>query len=72
MVNNQRGALARIAAEIGESDVNISHVSMEDGQANDMTNIHFTIQIENRTHLARLIRNVKHLTGVIKIWRELL
>lgn len=70
MVNNQRGALARIAAEIGESDVNISHVSMEDGQADDMTNIHFTIQIENRTHLARLIRNVKHLTGVIKIWRE--
>ena len=70
MVNNQRGALARIAAEIGESDVNISHVSMEDGQADDMTNIHFTIQIESRTHLARLIRNVKHLTGVIKIWRE--
>jgi guanosine-3',5'-bis(diphosphate) 3'-pyrophosphohydrolase len=70
MVNNQRGALARIAAEIGEADVNISHVSMEDGQANDMTNIHFTIQIENRTHLAKLIRNVKHLTGVIKIWRE--
>jgi guanosine-3',5'-bis(diphosphate) 3'-pyrophosphohydrolase len=70
MVNNQRGALARIAAEIGESDVNISHVSMEDGQADDMTNIHFTIQIESRTQLARLIRNVKHLTGVIKIWRE--
>ncbi|MDO9191731.1 MAG: RelA/SpoT family protein, partial [Undibacterium sp.] len=69
MVNNQRGALARIAAEIGESDVNISHVSMEDGQANDMTNIHFTIQVESRTHLARLIRNVKHLTGVSKIWR---
>ena len=70
MVNNQRGALARIAAEIGEADVNISHVSMEDGQADDMTNIHFTIQIENRTHLARLIRNVKHLSGVTKIWRE--
>lgn len=70
MVNNQRGALARIAAEIGESDVNISHVSMEDGQSNDMTNIHFTIQIENRTHLARLIRNVKHLAGVSKIWRD--
>ncbi|MFZ6814681.1 RelA/SpoT family protein [Undibacterium sp. Rencai35W] len=70
MVNNERGALARIAAEIGESDANISHVSMEDGQANDMTNIHFTIQIEDRTHLARLMRNVKHLNGVAKIWRE--
>ena len=70
MVSNQRGALARIAAEIGDADVNISHVSMEDGQANDMTIIHFTVQIENRTQLARLIRNVKHLTGVTKIWRE--
>ncbi len=70
MVNNQRGALARIAAEIGESDVNISHVSMEDGEVNDMINIRFTIQVENRVHLARLIRNVKHLAGVSKIWRE--
>lgn len=70
MVSNERGALARIAAEIGESDVNISHVSMEDSLANDMTNIHFTIQIEDRTHLARLMRNVKHLAGVSKIWRE--
>lgn len=70
MTNNERGALARIAAEIGESDANISHVSIEDGQANDLTNIHFTIQIEDRTHLARLMRNVKHLSGVRKIWRE--
>ncbi|CAN5793399.1 bifunctional (p)ppGpp synthetase/guanosine-3',5'-bis(diphosphate) 3'-pyrophosphohydrolase [soil metagenome] len=69
MTNNERGALARIAAEIGESDANISHVSIEDGQANDITNIHFTIQIEDRTHLARLMRNVKHLPGVSKIWR---
>jgi guanosine-3',5'-bis(diphosphate) 3'-pyrophosphohydrolase len=69
MVSNERGALARIAAEIGESDANISHVSIEDGLANDLTNIHFTIQIEDRTHLARLMRNVKHLNGVKKIWR---
>ena len=70
MVNNERGALAKIAAEIGECDANISHVSIEDGQANDMTNIHFTIQIEDRIHLARMMRNIKHLAGVTKIWRE--
>jgi len=68
--NNERGALAKIAAEIGESDANITHVSMEDGQANDMTHIHFTIQIIDRTHLARLMRSVRHLAGVNKIWRE--
>ncbi|MBI1772180.1 MAG: bifunctional (p)ppGpp synthetase/guanosine-3',5'-bis(diphosphate) 3'-pyrophosphohydrolase [Burkholderiales bacterium] len=69
-VTNERGALARIAAEIGESDANISHVNMEDGDANDMTNIHFTIQIEDSTHLAKIMRNIKHLTGVTRIVRE--
>ncbi|HTD06439.1 bifunctional (p)ppGpp synthetase/guanosine-3',5'-bis(diphosphate) 3'-pyrophosphohydrolase [Undibacterium sp.] len=69
-VNNERGALARIAAEIGESDVNISHVNMEDGDANDMTNIHFTIQVDDRLHLARLMRNIKHLNGVSRIVRD--
>ena len=70
LVVNERGALARIAAEIGEADANIIHVNMEDGESKDMTHIHFTIQIENRIHLARIIRNVKHLHGVKKIRRE--
>lgn len=70
LVNNERGALARIAAEIGEADANISHVSMEDGDAKDLTKIHFTIQISDRVHLARIIRAIKHLNGVSKIRRE--
>src|SRR5450830_600081 len=69
-VTNERGALARIAAEIGESEANISHVNMEDGDANDMTHIHFTIQVEDRAHLARIMRNIKHLNGVTRISRE--
>ncbi|MBC3885971.1 RelA/SpoT family protein [Undibacterium griseum] len=69
-VTNERGALARIAAEIGESEANISHVNMEDGDANDMTHIHFTIQVEDRAHLARIMRNIKHLSGVSRILRE--
>lgn len=70
LVDNERGALARIAAEIGEADANISHVNMEDGDSNDLTRIFFTIQIDDRVHLARIIRNVKHLNGVKKIRRE--
>ena len=68
--SNERGALARVAAEIGESEANISHVNMEDGDANDMTHIHFTIQVEDRTHLARIMRNIKHLSGVVRVLRE--
>lgn len=71
-VANERGSLARIAAEIGESDANISHVNMEDygSNTNDMTIIHFTIQVENRTHLAKIMRNIKHLNEVSRIVRE--
>ena len=68
-VNNERGALARIAAGIGESEANISYVNMEDGDANDMTHIHFTIQVEDRTHLAKIMRSIKHLNGVIRVVR---
>lgn len=69
-IKNERGALARIAAEIGEADVNISHVNMEDGDANDMTHIHFTIQVDSRAHLAKIMRSIKHLNGVHRILRE--
>jgi GTP pyrophosphokinase len=69
-INNTRGALARIAAEIGEADINISHVNMEDSQENDMIHIHFTIQIESRVQLARLMRSIKNLSGVSRISRE--
>jgi GTP diphosphokinase / guanosine-3',5'-bis(diphosphate) 3'-diphosphatase len=67
---NERGSLARITAEISESDANISHVNMEYGDATEINTIHFTIQIEDRVHLAKLMRNIKHLSGVNKIWRE--
>lgn len=70
VITNERGALARIAAEIGEADINISHVNMEDGDSNDMTHIHFTIQVESRNHLAKLMRSIRHLNGVSRVTRE--
>ncbi|MBR7781993.1 bifunctional (p)ppGpp synthetase/guanosine-3',5'-bis(diphosphate) 3'-pyrophosphohydrolase [Undibacterium sp. LFS511W] len=70
IITNERGALARIAAEIGEADINISHVNMEDGDSNDMTHIHFTIQVESRNHLAKLMRSIRHLNGVSRVTRE--
>ena len=70
LVSNEHGALARIAAAIGQADANISHVNLEDGDSKDISKIHFTMQIEDRIHLAKIIRNVKHLSGVKKIRRE--
>ncbi len=66
---NERGALARVAAEIGDSDANIINVEMEGSSTDSLSQICFTIQVENRKHLAKLMRNVRHLIGVSKIMR---
>ena len=70
LVNNEPGVLARVAAEIGEGNANISHVSMEDDKEHGMNELHFTLQVEGRVHLARLIRNVRRVEGVARVVRE--
>jgi len=62
--------LARLAAEINESDSNIVHVGMEESRDDPLTELKFTVQVEDRIHLARLMRNVKRVPGVERILRE--
>ena len=71
LVRNERGILARVAAEIGESDANITHVGMDEDQEPSMALIHFTVQVEDRAHLARLIRNIRRIPEVTRLLREL-
>ncbi len=70
LVHNEKGVLARVAAEIGESDANIIYVGMDDDKDRLMMQLRFTIQIEDRIHLARLMRNVRSIPGVARIFRE--
>lgn len=70
LVRDEKGVLARVAAEIGESDANIVHVGMDDGLADSLTELRFTVQVEGRVHLARLMRNVRSVAGVARILRE--
>ena len=70
LLQNEKGALARLAAEINESDSNIVHVGMDEDGSNPMTELRFTVQVEDRVHLARLMRNVKRVKGVERILRE--
>lgn len=68
LVHEEKGILARVAAEISESNANIAHVSMENEE--DFTVLRFTVQVEDRTHLANLIRRVRHVPGVAQVGRE--
>ncbi|HJV88369.1 MAG TPA: bifunctional (p)ppGpp synthetase/guanosine-3',5'-bis(diphosphate) 3'-pyrophosphohydrolase [Noviherbaspirillum sp.] len=70
LVANEKGVLARVAAEIGESDANITYVGMDDDREALMKLLRFTVQVEDRIHLARLMRNVRRIRGVARILRE--
>ena len=70
LVRNERGVLARVAAEIGESDANIIHVGMDQDPDQLMTQLRFTVQVEDRVHLARLMRNIRRIGGVTRILRD--
>ena len=67
---DKRGLLARIASEISESDANITHVGMDDDKTDEFSILTFTVQVEGRTHLARLMRRLRHVKGVTRITRE--
>jgi guanosine-3',5'-bis(diphosphate) 3'-pyrophosphohydrolase len=70
LINNEKGILARVAAEIGESDANITYVGMDEDVEHVMTQLRFTIQVKDRVHLAHLIRNLRRVAGVTRVERE--
>jgi guanosine-3',5'-bis(diphosphate) 3'-pyrophosphohydrolase len=70
LIHKERGILARVAAEINESDANITFVGMEEDRENVMTQLRFTVQVEDRVHLARLMRSVRNVEGVTRLVRD--
>ncbi|MBV8666354.1 MAG: bifunctional (p)ppGpp synthetase/guanosine-3',5'-bis(diphosphate) 3'-pyrophosphohydrolase [Burkholderiaceae bacterium] len=70
LLRNEPGVLARVASAIGESDANITFVSMDDDTDQLLTQMRFTVQVENRAHLARIMRHVRSIPGVTRLLRE--
>jgi GTP diphosphokinase / guanosine-3',5'-bis(diphosphate) 3'-diphosphatase len=66
---NKPGMLAKIAAGIAQANSNIDHISMEESDDSAYTNIMFTVQIENRVHLAELMRKLRRIPEVVRINR---
>jgi GTP diphosphokinase / guanosine-3',5'-bis(diphosphate) 3'-diphosphatase len=66
---NKTGVLAEVAATIADSDSNIEQVSVLDRQ-DDCTILTFLLQVKDRTHLARIMRNVRKMKNVIRVARD--
>jgi guanosine-3',5'-bis(diphosphate) 3'-pyrophosphohydrolase len=69
VVANERGVLARIASTIAEAGSNIHNVSMEETDASAYTAMNFTLQVENRMHLAQIMRELRKIPSVVRINR---
>ncbi len=69
-VKHVRGVLAQVAAAIAEAGSNIEDVSMNADPERLFTVLHFTIQVANRTHLAGVMRGLRHIPEVSRIGRE--
>ena len=69
VVSNQTGVLAKVAAEIAGNGSNIENVSLEPGDSSLYTDIHFTLQVSNRLHLAQIMRGLRRHPEVSRINR---
>ena len=69
VVANQRGVLAKVAAEIAEADSNIQNVAVDPEDGSSYTNMFFTLQVSNRLHLAGIMRALRRIPEVVRIVR---
>ncbi|HUO43813.1 MAG TPA: bifunctional (p)ppGpp synthetase/guanosine-3',5'-bis(diphosphate) 3'-pyrophosphohydrolase [Burkholderiales bacterium] len=69
MVINERGVLAKVAAEIAEAGSNIDNVAVDPDQGDRYATMNFTLQVSNRMHLAQIMRALRRIPQVIRITR---
>ena len=67
LVANQRGVLAKIAAAIADAESNIENVNF--ANEGEYTALHFTLEVNNRRHLASIMRSMRAIPEVIRIFR---
>ena len=68
IVANQRGVLAKVAAAIADEGSDIDNVHMAE-EASPYSSLYFTVSVQNRLHLARLMRALRGLPEVIRLQR---
>ena len=68
-VANQRGVLATLATTIANTSSNIEHVNVteKDGR---ISTIEFVVTVSDRIHLARIMKRLRRLPVVNRIWRK--
>ncbi|MDH3354888.1 MAG: RelA/SpoT family protein [Chromatiales bacterium] len=69
VVTNHRGVLATVAAAVATMESNIDNISLDESDG-IYTTINLTIGVQNRTHLARVIKRLRRINDVLRIYRS--
>ncbi|HEY1284056.1 MAG TPA: RelA/SpoT family protein [Steroidobacteraceae bacterium] len=69
-VANRPGVLAAVAAAIGSTETNIDRVSVEERDS-DSSELVFELKVNDRRHLARIMRLIRRMPDVLRVSRSL-
>ncbi|WP_081463727.1 RelA/SpoT family protein [Candidatus Glomeribacter gigasporarum] len=69
LVHQSKGILARITADITSAGANITHISMDEDFVHESAVLRLLIQVQDRAHLARVMRRARNNPDVIRIQR---
>jgi GTP diphosphokinase / guanosine-3',5'-bis(diphosphate) 3'-diphosphatase len=69
-INNRVGVLAAVASAIAGTETNIDQVSLEERDVNS-SSLRFQLQVRDRKHLARVMRTIRRMPDVQRVFRTL-
>jgi len=69
-INNRVGVLAAVASSIAGTETNIDQVSLEERDVNS-SSLKFQIQVRDRRHLALVIKTIRGMPDVLRVYRTL-
>ncbi|HUW76322.1 MAG TPA: bifunctional (p)ppGpp synthetase/guanosine-3',5'-bis(diphosphate) 3'-pyrophosphohydrolase [Gallionella sp.] len=67
LVADRRGVLAKVSASIAEAEANIENISFT--HEGEYSGLHFTLEVNNRLHLANIMRGLRGIPEVVRIIR---
>ncbi|TAM12797.1 MAG: bifunctional (p)ppGpp synthetase/guanosine-3',5'-bis(diphosphate) 3'-pyrophosphohydrolase [Nevskiaceae bacterium] len=66
---NRRGLLGQVATEIAHAESGIENVQMPEHGGQGTTEMRFVVTVRDRVHLARVIRRLRHIGAVQRVYR---
>ncbi len=67
--DNRRGLLGLVASEISRAEAGIENVQIPDRGGSEAVEMRFVITVRNRVHLARVMRRLRRIEGVQRVYR---